>query len=146
MDWSSFLSGLIGAGFGSTFVGILLNLWLDHRLNIERKMLFDKMEFEQKRRESSKAVVDILSEWIHPNYMGSSSNEERWKLQKTYWENILLLDKDLFELLSSRLANAPEAVDTNELIVQVRKVLLKLKQPDIRSEQLNTWMPLAKND
>ena len=144
MDWSSFLSGLIGAGFGSTFVGILLNLWLDHRLNIERKKLFDKIDFEQKRRESSKAVVDILSEWIHSKYMGNSSDEERWKLQKTYWENILLLDKDLLELLTLRLANAPEAVETNELIVQVRKILLQLKQPDIRPEQLNTWKPLAK--
>ena len=92
MDWSSFLSGLIGAGFGSTFVGILLNLWIDHRLNIERKTLFDKMEFEQKRRESSKAIVDILSEWIHPKYMDSSSNEERWKLQKAYWTPLQLLD------------------------------------------------------
>jgi hypothetical protein len=144
MDWSSFLSGLIGAGFGSTFVGIILNLWLEHKLSIERKNLFDKIEFKQKQREASKAIVDILAEWIRPSYVGSNfPNEDRWKLQKIYWEYILLLDKDLFELLSSRLANAPTAVDTNELIVQSRKVLLNLNKPDIRAEQLNTWAPLS---
>ena len=142
MDWTSFLSGLLGAGFGSTLVGIILSSKLENRFKIERKRLFDKMQFEQKRREASKAIVDILAEWIRPKYENGSSNKDRWQLQKTYWENILLLDKDLFDLLSSRLANEPDAVDTNELIVQVRRVLLDLDQPDISSDKLNTWKPL----
>lgn len=142
MDWSSFLSGLLGASFGSTLVGIILKVWLEHRLEIERKTLFDKRQFEQKRREASKAIVDILAEWIRPKYESGRSNKDRWQLQKTYWENILLLDKNLFDLLSSRLANNPDAIDTNELIVQVRKVLLNLDEPDITSDKLNTWKPL----
>ena len=141
MDWSSFLSALIGAGFGSTFVGIILKLWLNYRLNIEQKKLFDKMDFERKRRESSKAVVEILSEWIHSKYLNSSCDEGRWKLQKTYWENILLIDKELLELLSSRLANAPGAATVNEIIVEVRKILLELNKPDIDPKQLNLWLP-----
>ena len=142
MNWDTFTSAFLGAGFASSFIGVLLSLWVNHRLEIERKTLFEKRQFEQKRREASKAIVDILAEWIRPKYEGGTSNKDRWQLQKTYWENILLLDKDLFDLLSSRLANDPDAVDTNELIVQVRRVLLELDRPDISSDQLNTWKPL----
>jgi hypothetical protein len=39
------------------------------------------------------------------------------------------------------LANTPGAASTNELIVQARKVLLKLGTPDISAEQLNNWLP-----
>ncbi len=143
MDWMPFISGFLGAGFGTTFVGYILKILLEHRLDIERKNLFEKRQFEQKRREASKAIVDILAEWIRPQYSGGSTNQDRWQLQKTYWENILLLDKDLFDLLSSRLAYTPDSVDTNELIVQARKILLDLKEPDISAKQLNIWNPIS---
>ena len=142
MDWTSFLSGLFGASLGSTLVGIIVSLFLENRLIIKRDTLFEKRRLEKKRREASKAIVDILAEWIRPKYEGGSLNKDRWQLQKTYWENILLLDKNLFDLLSSRLANDHNAVDTNELLVQARKVLLDLDKPDISSDKLVTWKPL----
>ena len=88
----------------------------------------DTLARRQKRREASAAVVEILAEWSsHSSYLGrEQTNEERWKLQITYWRNILLLDKALIGLLLPRLANAPNAADTNELIVQARKILLEL--------------------
>ena len=69
------------------------------------------------------------------------TNEERWKLQTTYWRNILLLDKELIALLFPTLANARGAAGTNELIVQVRKTLLDLNEPDLKAEDLNNWLP-----
>ena len=138
LDLTSFISGILGSGL----IGILFKIWLDHRLKIERENLLEKRKFEQKRREASKAVVEILAEWIRPKYYRGSTNKNRWQLQKTYWENILLLDVNLFNLLSTRLANDSNAVDTNELVVQVRQILLNLDQPDIQAEQLNNWNPI----
>jgi len=73
--------------------------------------------------------------------MGKFSNEDRWRLQKTYWKNILLLDKKLVDLLRRALAYEPDAPGSKELIVQARKVLLRLSEPDISADQLITWFP-----
>jgi hypothetical protein len=136
MDWSGFLSGLLGASIG----GSLVTLYLGHRLSIEREKVQDQRRELQKKRDASAAVVDILAEWLRVTYSGASfDGEAKWRLQTTYWRNILLLDKELLDLLAPRLANAPGAVDTNELIVQVRRVLLKLKEPDITAASLNVW-------
>jgi hypothetical protein len=144
MDWTAFVSGLVGAGFGSTLVGVLLGIWLEHRLKIERDELAEKRHLRRKQREASAAIAEILTEWTRSAYIEESSNENRWRLQTTYWKNILWLDKDLLDLLLPTLANAPGAVTTHELIVQARKVLLGLSEPDIKASQLNTWAPEGK--
>jgi len=141
MDWTAFVSALVGAGFGSTLVGVLLKTWLDHRLSIERARLAKERELQFKRREASTAVADILAEWTRPTYTGEFSNEDRWRLQTTYWKNILWLDKELLDLLLPALKNEPGAPGSHELIVQARKVLLGLSEPDISADQLNTWKP-----
>ena len=69
---------------------------------------------QNKRREASAAVADILSEWIRSSYMGNS-NENRWLLQSSYWRNILLLDKDLLVMLIERLANKRDAPDCRDI-------------------------------
>jgi hypothetical protein len=130
------MAGLLGAGIG----GSLVTLYLDHRLSVERQKFQEHRQKLQKQREASAAVVEILAEWLRTTYLGTDfDGEARWRLQTTYWRNILLLDKELLDLLAPRLANAPGAVDTNELIVQVRRVLLDLKEPDITSATLNVW-------
>ena len=134
MDSSNFIFGL--------GVGVLLKTCLDYILSI----LAEKRELQHKRREASTAIVDILSEWIRSAYMGKFSNEDRWRLQKIYWKNILLLDKKLVGLLGRALAKEPDAPSSNELNVQARKVLLKLSEPDIRADKLNTWFPDNEKD
>lgn len=141
MDWTAFVSGLIGAGFGSTLVGILLATWLNHTLTVERAKAEEKRQLLQKRREASAAVADILGEWVRPTYTGTFSDEDRWRLQTTYWKNILWLDKELLDVLLPVLENKEGAVGSNEVIVQARKVLLGLSEPDIRWNQLNNWLP-----
>lgn len=69
-------------------------------------------------------------------------NEYRWQLQTIYWKNILLLDKELLDMLIPRLANAPTAPTADDIIVQARKILLNLQEPDIRADQLNHWLPV----
>jgi len=146
MDWIAFIYCLVGAGFGSTFVGVLLKIWLSHRFSIERARLAEERKFQYKRRETSIAIADILAEWTRSTYMGKFSNEDRWRMQTTYWKNILWLDKELLDLLLPALAHEPGAPGSHELIVQARKVLLGLSEPDISAAQLNTWYPDIKKD
>ncbi len=144
MEWSSFISGVIGAFFGSGAGGILLKIYLDHRLTIERSELAEKRLQLQKQQDASVAVVEILGEWVRSTYLGDSiTNEQRWQLQTTYWKNILLLDKSLIDQLFPLLAQAPGSEGTNEMIVQTRRILLGLKEPDIKATDLNNWLPTA---
>lgn len=103
----------------------------------------EEREKQNKRREASAAVTDVLSEWVRSSYMGES-NENRWQLQSSYWKNILLLDKELLDMLIKRLANAEDAPDYREIIVQARKILLELPEQDINANELNNWPPLKK--
>ncbi len=138
MDWSSFFSGVLGAGLG----GGIVTLYLDHRFSIRRDRLREERATRLKQREATAAVVEIISEWVRPTYLHTEfDGEARWRLQTTYWKNILLLDKELVGLLCPRLANDPGAVDTKELIAQARRILLGLTAADIQASELNTWPP-----
>ena len=138
---ASFWSAFIGAGFASTLVGLLLGVWLTHRLNTDREKAAEKRLLERKRREASEAVVDILGAWIRSSYVGAT-NEDRWHLQTTYWRGILTLDEALLDVLLPRLANEADAVGTNEIIVRTRAVLLSLSEPDLSPDALNNWPPI----
>ncbi len=140
MEWSNFFSGVIGAFLGGGAGGILLKIYLDHRLTIERSELAEKRLQLQKQRDASVAVAEILGEWVRSTYLGQPiTNEQRWLMQTTYWKNILLLDKKLIDQLFPLLAHAHGAVGTNEMIVQTRKILLGLNEPDIKATDLNNW-------
>ena len=111
--------------------------WLGNRY---AKLAEERLK-QNKRREASAAVADILSEWIRSSYMGNS-NENRWLLQSSYWRNILLLDKELLVMLIERLANKKDSPDCREIIVQARKILLELPNQDINANELNNWPPI----
>jgi len=144
VDWSNFISALIGALSGGSFAGILVKMYLDHKLKIERQELAEERLHRQNQREASVAVAEILGEWVRSTYSGGSmTNEQRWHLQVTYWKNILLLDKQLIDLLFPLLANARGSIGSNEMIVQARKVLLGLDKPDIKGTDLNNWLPVG---
>jgi hypothetical protein len=135
MDWPTAFSSVF-AGIGGGVFGSLLTIWVQHRLNIARDKLAEERIIIQKRREACLAVADILSEWIKPNYMDSENNINRWHIQTTYWRNILSLDKDLIKLLLPRLANLDESPDVNEIIVEARRIVLELKEKDIKPSDL----------
>lgn len=142
MEWSNFISGVVGAFFGGGAGGILLKIYLDHRLTIERSELTEKRLFLQKQREASIAVADILGKWVHSTYLGQPiTNEQKWELQTVYWKNILLLDKKLIDVLFPLLANDHSSIGTNEMIVRIRQILLDLEEPDIKAADLNNWLP-----
>ena len=127
MDWLSFASSAAGAIVGTIPVGVIATKYLEHNLVLR-----------QKRRDANAAVIEILAKWVRPSYLGRPmTEEERWDLQTTYWKNILLLDKEIIAILFPRLANAPNAVGTNDVIVEVRKILLKQKRADITGKDLN---------
>jgi len=145
MDWATFFTGAVGALFGtaigSSVAGLLLKSWLDHRFTIERTRQQEERQFALKRREASIAVTEILGEWVRSNYTGEPTNDDLWKLQTTYWRNIMLLDRELLLILLPALGHQPGAVSANEIIVQARRVLLGLSEPDITANGLNNWPP-----
>jgi hypothetical protein len=143
MNWTAFFSGMSGAAISTGIFGIILGAWLNHRLTRGREAEARANALGEKRREESRAIAEILAEWVRPIYMGTHTNEDRWKMQATYWRNILGLDKRLIELLFPLLAHSTTSPGTNEMIVQARKVLLDLKQPDIAATELNNWLPEA---
>ena len=53
----------------------------------------------------------------------------------------MLLDKELLDMLIPKLANVPDAPAAEDIIVQARKILLNLPEPDISADQLNHWWP-----
>jgi len=140
MGWLTFFSttitGLIAGALGS-----LITILLQHRFNITRDKLAEERIKMQKTREASSAVADILGEWIKSKCMDSENNINRWHIQTTYWRNIMSLDKDLVKLLVKRFANLPESPEINEIIVEARRILLDLKEQDIKPSDLNTWLP-----
>lgn len=143
MEWSNFISGIIGAFFGGSAGGILLKAYLDHKLQLERSEIAEERLKLQKQRDASTAVADILSTWVKSNYHeASTSNEQRWEIQSTYWKNILLLDKRLIDQLFPLLAHKDGAITTNEMIVRARQILLGLEEPDIKAADLNNWIPV----
>src|ERR1035437_144107 len=144
MEWSNLISALIGAFSGVGVGGLLLKIYLDHKLTIEREVLQEDRLHRQKQREASVAVVEILAEWVRPGYEGGPmTNQQLWQMQTTYWKNILLLDKRLIDQLFPLLAHAKNSVGTNEMIVQTRKVLLELDEPDIKATDLNNWFRIG---
>ena len=141
MDWNAFFSAMGGAAISTGVFGVILAAWLNHRLTKIREAETRATAMQEKRREESRAVAEILAEWVRPVYLGTYTNEDRWKMQSTYWKNILGLDKRLISLLFPLLANAQGNSGTNEMIVQARRVLLDLDNPDIAASDLNTWLP-----
>lgn len=133
IDWSFIITLLSGIGIGS-----LLSVLLSYYLNIRR-------EEEVKRREASIAVADLLSEWVRSTYINVDLNEAHWRLQSLYWKTILRLDKKILDILLPRLANKKGAINTNEIIIKCRQTLLDLKDPDLKPEELNNWLPVEKN-
>lgn len=143
MEWSNFISGVIGVFFGGGAGGILLKIYLDHKFQLERSEIAEERLKLQKQREASIAVAEILSMWVKPNYHGAGlSNEQRWEIQSTYWKNILLLDKRLIDQIFPLLAGEKGAITTNEMIVRARQILLNLDEPDIKADDLNNWLPV----
>jgi hypothetical protein len=143
MEWSSFISGVIGAFFGGGAGGMLLKIYIDHKLQIERSEIAEERLKLQKQREASAAVAEILSTWVKSSYHGASTNnEQKWEIQSTYWKNIMLLDKRLIDQLFPLLAHKNGAITTNEMIVRARQILLGLEEPDIKAADLNNWPPM----
>ena len=142
MDWINFISGITGGFVGGGLGGVLLKLYLDHKLSIQRSELEAERTLKQKQRDASEAVIDILSKWVETTYTGEEfTDKKKWEMQTTYWKNILLLDKDLIDSLLPLLANSKGKPSTNEMVVKVRQKLLNLKEPDIKASDLNNWLP-----
>jgi hypothetical protein len=153
MDWTSFISSLVGSGVTAILLGAFLTNWtnkrlakLQHSLAVRQEELAEQRELDRKKRESSAAVVEILTEWIRTSYTGGPSDEDLWQLQATYWKSILWLDAHLVKALTPLLALREDAPTSNELILRARAALLQLPEPDLSPDDLVTWTSKSKKE
>jgi hypothetical protein len=153
MDWTSVISSLVGSGMIGILLAAFLTFWtnrrlaeLQHSLAVKQEELADQRELDRKRRQSSAAVVEILSEWIRTSYTGGPSDEDLWQLQATYWKNILWLNADLVKALAPLLTARESAPTSKELIIEARKALLNLDAPDLSPDDLVTWTSKGKRE
>jgi len=144
MDMTTFFSALAGSAISTGILGILIGALINHRFTLAREAETRAAAAREKPREESRAVAEILAEWIRPAYMGQPSNEDIWRLQTAYWKNILGLDRELVTILLPRLENVAGAVEINEIIVQARRIVLGLAEADLKAADLNNWPPLPK--
>lgn len=129
--WLELLENIVVAFLSAGIASVIFNHYFENR---RRK--------EIKKEEAVEAVSELLTEWVRSNYIKDrDDNEVRWRLQSMYWKTILRLDKKILDVLISRLANEENALPTNEIIVELRKVLLGLKRQDLKASDLNNWHP-----
>lgn len=131
MDWNALSSSIIA------LCALVLVAYLTHKFTLAR----ERRKRQNELRDKSAAVAEILSLWIRSAYTGEFSNDDRWRLQSVYWKHVLTLDRELLDVLLPRLANQPDAVATNEIIVQARRLILGQPSPDLKAEELNNWPP-----
>ena len=130
---------LVGAAL--SLIGVLVGALITNFFTSRRERQAETRARQEKLKEASSAIVEILSEWVRSSYTRRLTNEDRWRLQTVYWRAMLTLDKRLVDLLIPALAHLPGAPPTNQIIVNARRVLLDLPEPDIRAEDLNNWLP-----
>lgn len=140
MEWVPVVSISVGAIASLTSLGVA---YLTHKLVQRRDLEARAVAKREKEREQNRAIVDVLSLWTRSHYV-EATNEDRWRLQSEYWRLVLGLDIRLLNLLLPRLANASDALQINEILVHARALTMELDQPDLKAEQLNTWIALTK--
>ncbi|GEM_PF-3386162 len=125
------------SGFNSPLVSSLIValvvFWLTYWYNKQNK-----------RREASLIVADVLAEWV--NLGGKDlSSEDILPLHKAYWKAALSLDSDLLIELNKRLMNRETAPDTKEILHYARIKLKGRSKPEILAKDFVNWEPTKKD-
>jgi hypothetical protein len=93
---------------------------------------------QNKRREASIIVADVLAEWVYTDGKKLSSGDIL-PLHKAYWKAALSLDYELLIILNERLQNTDLSPDTKKVLEQARMVLHGRSTPDIRANEFIHW-------
>ena len=124
------LNSSLGASLIVAVVAFLLTAWYNK---------------QNKRREASIIVAEVLAEWA--NLGGKElSSEDILPLHKAYWKAALLLDPELLIMLNKRLQNTETCSSAKKVLEQARMVLQGRSTPDILENDFIHWTPSKKND
>jgi hypothetical protein len=140
MGWRDLATGFFGGGFVVAITQILLS----HRLSIRQDKAAEKRHKQQRIRESSVAVAEVIGEWVRPSHTrdgGRPTGEDLWRIQTTYWRAMLWLDEELLKKLAELMAGAYGGPTTNQMLVEARRALLGAENTQIQSEETPTWLP-----
>ena len=83
---------------------------------ILKAILKNTIEFEFKKREQAAMVAALFAEW-------TDKPAEPKELNRLTWEATLWLPDDLAKEVNKRLANAPDAKDIKEILVDIRGLI-----------------------
>ena len=113
----------------------------DYRKQIEVYKI--EIETENRRRLQSKEVADLLSLWLKTSYeKADDENQNRYELQKKYWELAMILDEPILEAVNEAFKNN-QGIKHKEAIIKIRKMFLGSKDK-IKAEDLFHWDPIKK--
>lgn len=83
---------------------------------ILKLILENSIKFEFRKREQATMVASLFAEWI-------DNPKERKDLNRLAWEATLWLPDNLAKEVNKRLANAPDAKKTKEILVSIRELI-----------------------
>jgi len=111
--------GLVGVLFGFLFKEKFKSI-----IKYSVKHIYDKKLEDYKKeevvRQKAILIADLLSEWM-TRPIGS---KDRKRLNQLSLEAFILLPKDIAEMLSKRLLNEDDAVNSRNIAAEVRKLIL----------------------
>jgi hypothetical protein len=117
LDW---LISVFNLPIVCSLIVVLVGFWLTYWYNKQNK-----------KREASLIVADVLAEWV--NLGGKKlSSEDILPLHKAYWKAALSLDSELLIELNKRLVNEENAPDAREILKYARIKLNGRSRPGIR--------------
>ena len=86
--------------------------------------------WEQRRKEQSAYVADVLSLWCAPIYgIGEFGDKHRHELQRRWWTLAGWLDKDVFHAVQTVLMKGDSDLNVQKAIVAARRVLAGADDP-----------------
>jgi hypothetical protein len=155
MDTSQSISHLVvELGWTEVWVGVLLlgavqfliALWLKSRLEASIKHEYDKrleeFRFDLKAREQAAKVAELFAE-ARDNDPTLSPDRAR-KLNRYAWELSLWLPADTVREITRQLVFAPDRKDVKELLIMVRRHILRDRSDGLTANDIVHFLPNEK--
>lgn len=112
----------------------VIALWLKSRLELSIQHEYDKklseFQFELKTREQAAKIAEFFSEWVK----GMLADQN--KLRQFSMELSLWLPDETYKKFGQCVTYAPNAPNQNEVLIEIRKHLLKDSAGDLKSSDI----------
>jgi hypothetical protein len=140
IDLNSLLSGLVGV-----VVGAFIQYKLQHRLELFKH----EIALLEKRRELSAQVVDLINRYkeLPPEGKEVSDEQQLRSFEQDYYKLIPWIPTDILKALNLLFSKSGPGVakpDVKDVIISVRKVILKNEAGDFKGDDIIHFVGFGK--